>query len=216
MDRHKLSFFLPVVQKLTDSVGCQQLVELHLECRRERVPIVSFFLLQKKIIEFRDDRERATGVSPTQPFVTSCYCLFLKWPHICFCSLLRYKSQPVESVDSDYTLLTLGRSITDGFRQILPVRQEDPLRRVLHLFGASVLFFFFGLYRRVHMSATLSVIAPLDLLLPSVIDPCGAGRVERAAAGSIPNSRVTDEMKSERKRERESCLFSPTWTSRRN
>ena len=53
------------------------------------------------------------------------------------------------------------------------------------------------------MSATLSVIAPLDLLLPSVIDPCGAGRVERAAAGSIPNSRVTDEMKSERKRERE-------------
>ena len=105
-------------------------------------------------------------------------------------------------------MLTLGRSITDGFRQILPVRQEDPLRRVLHLFGASVLFFFiFGLYRRVHMSATLSVIAPLDLLLPSVIDPCGAGRVERAAAGSIPNSRVTDEMKSERKRERELSLF---------
>ena len=55
------------------------------------------------------------------------------------------------------------------------------------------------------MSATLSVIAPLDLLLPSVIDPCGAGR--GAAAGSIPNSRVTDEMKSERKRERELSLF---------
>ena len=71
----------------------------------------------------------------------------------------------------------------------------------------SFFFLFIMVCTGVYTCQRPSPSSPRWILLPSVIDPCGAGRVERAAAGSIPNSRVTDEMKSERKRERELSLF---------